>query len=341
MGDTIYYSKDGVPVPYDSLPDSTKKMVDDVLHYYQQQHPEHSFRPADSYLPAILTLLSFAAVTFVLVRKAWKTKGSSIVGSWSNRYNNVEDTQLSNDRQQLLSDYFVYEGRDLVIPDEQYQKILDKYSPYYRQLFPDLKDKFLQRTKKFLASKTFLIKSNEPFVEMPVMLSATAVQLTFGLHDYLLPYFQYIRVYPEEYFASDSLRVLAGHVYGNTITLAWNQFLKGNETYNDGVNVGLHEMAHALYFQYMEADLVKSRSFVSNFKEVMEEGEELYQLKKADPAQLFSKNAYRNLQEFWAESVELFFERPSDLKNENSELYESLKDILDQDPVNALYPVIA
>jgi MtfA peptidase len=275
-------------------------------------------------------------LAFVLVKRAWKIPGITILGG----DNSNTGAAVNRSRQQLLSDYFVYEGRDVVIPEEQYHKILSRHLPYYRKLFPELKEKFLSRTKKFLSAKTFLIKSNEPFIEMPVLISATAVQITFGLYDYLLPHYQYIRIYPEQYFGKDSLRVLAGHVYGNTITLAWNHFLKGHEEYTDGVNVGLHEMAHALYFQHVHADIVRSRAFITNFNEVMEEGQELYELKRGAPSQLFSANAYKDLQEFWAESVELFFERPSELRRENTELYESLKDILNQDPVNALYPVV-
>jgi Mlc titration factor MtfA (ptsG expression regulator) len=339
MGDTVYFNKDGIAMPFDSLPEDTKALI----RKYQFETPEQNQpvikKDEPNYAPWVLLFLG--VIGFVGVKRAWKAKGTVILGGPNSGTKIEYNEDSGNDTQTSLSDYFVYEGRDLIIPDEQYQKLLDKYLPYYRKLFPDLKDKFLNRTKKFLASKTFLIKSNQPFIEMPVLISATAVQLTFGMDDYLLPYFQYIRVYPEEYFAKDSLRVLAGHVYGNTITLAWNHFLKGHEEYTDGVNVGLHEMSHALYFQHVQADVIKSRSFISNFNEVMEEGQEVYELKKSHPCELFTTNAYRNLQEFWAESVELFFERPTELKRENAELYDSLKDILNQDPANSLYPVVA
>lgn len=44
----------------------------------------------------------------------------------------------------------------------------------------------MKRLHKFLVSKTFIIKDDEGFKEMPVLVSAAAVQLTLGLKLYLL-----------------------------------------------------------------------------------------------------------------------------------------------------------
>ncbi|HEX6915760.1 MAG TPA: zinc-dependent peptidase [Chitinophagaceae bacterium] len=337
MSDTtsLYYLVEGVPVAYDSLPDSLKQRVDEMRGYLETRQAEEELNPdaENSYKPFLFTMLFFVAIGTVMVRRAWKSKGITILGS----YKQGESAERINE---LFKDYHVYPGQSLSFPIAQYEHILSKHLPYYRRLAPELKDEFLRRTRKFLADKTFLIKSDETFVEMPVLLSATAVQLTFGLPRYLLPHFRYIRIYKEEYFAADhSLRVLAGHVYGNTITVAWNRFLAGQEDYTDGSNLGLHEMAHALYFQLVEADSGRCRNFTAQFEKVLSEGEAVYEESQQHPSSLFSRNAYRNLQEFWAESVELFFERPNELRRENAGLCEVLKEILQQDPASELYPL--
>lgn len=348
MGDTVYYNAPETITTSDTLSPEVQKMLQE-MRQSQQQNFSPPEKPSDpGYTPFMLVMTSFVVLGYFAIKTAWKSKGTEILGGWNDKRETIRRGLFAEEKysdaderfNDLTKDYLVYHGVDLVIPQEQYEKIIGKRIPYFNKLSPELKEKFINRTKKFLTSKTFLIKTNEPFLDMPVLISATAVQLTFGLDDYLLPHFQYIRIYPEEYFANGTMRVLAGHVYGNTVTLAWNHFLKGNEEYTDGVNVGLHEMAHALYYQYVEADVIKCRSFISNFNEVMAEGQEVYELKNSNPSQLFTNNAYRNLQEFWAESVELFFERPADLKRENSELYDSLADILNQDPINTLYPVL-
>jgi MtfA peptidase len=350
MADTTYF-QNAYTVTYDSLPDSIKQLIEMV---HQQQQTETSaqvnYKTPESdpgYTPFIIVMVAFIALGVVAVKRAWKSKGSEILGGWMDKrettggivpvekYNNADEK--FND---LTKGYFVYHGHDLTITDERYEKTLQKHSVYYRGLSPELKEIFLKRTKAFLRDKTFLIKSNDTFIEMPVLLSAAAVQLTFGLDKYQLPHYQYIRIFREEYFASDdSLRVLAGHVYGNTITVSWNHFLDGFGEYTDGVNLGLHEMAHALYFQLAEADSGRCRKFIANFEAVMQEGKEAIRQIHTRPSELYKENAYRNLQEFWAESVELFFERPSELKRENNDIYEAMKEILNQDPLNNLYPL--
>lgn len=327
---TLYYYN-GQALPLDSLPEDYRQLVQEHQEQYRldKTDDEPDFSPL-----VMMFVVGFAIFAFT---RAWKQKGTVLLGGGLDTRRSLHESEER--RKQLLSDYLVYEGRDLNIPAEQIEKILSRHSPYYRRLAPDLKEKFRDRTSKFLAAKTFLVKSNEAFVEMPVLLSATAVQLSFGLDDYLLPHYQYIRIHPEAYFAKGTLRVLAGHVYGNTITIAWDHFLDGFAEYDDGTNVGLHEMAHALYMQEMHLDPWRCNRFENCFNQVMAEGQEVYEMKHRDPSLLFSENAYKDLQEFWAESVELFFEKPSELRRENPELYEAVASLLKQDPASSMYPV--
>jgi len=174
---------------------------------------------------------------------------------------------------------------------------------------------------------------------MPILLSAAAIQITFGLPKYKLRYFKYLQIHPKEYFAPNSFRVLAGNVQGNTITVAWNHFLDGLTKPEDGANVGLHEMAHALYFQHLIADVIKGIRFKKHFNGVMEEGAEVY-TQKQQRIGLFTANAFKDLQEFWAESVELFFERPQALYTHYPDLYEDMVQLLQQDPRFPFHPLV-
>jgi Mlc titration factor MtfA (ptsG expression regulator) len=61
-------------------------------------------------------------------------------------------------------------------------------------------------------------------------------------------------------------------------------------------------------------------------------------------AKLFSQQAINNFQQCRAECAELFFENPLDVSQEYPELYNAIKVILNQDPLNKikiLQPVIA
>lgn len=237
--------------------------------------------------------------------------------------------------------YHTYYGSELEIGYDEIHAILIKRFPYYKNLNQELKNKFLKRTNKFMRSKTFLIYSNDVFKEMPVMISACAVQLSFGLDRYLLYHYQYIQVHKEEYFAGDnSFRILAGHVQYNTITLAWNHFYAGYETPDNGVNIGLHEMAHALYFQKKHAMTIFDSASFSEQYIVVEGICEKYQHYEYCRFELYLENAFKSAQEFFAESIELFFERPAEVKRHYPDIYEELCTLLRQDPLQKESPLL-
>jgi len=234
----------------------------------------------------------------------------------------------------------VYHGATQAITPEEIKSILTKRYQYFTQLDPEQKEIFLKRINNFINQKTFIIKSNEGFKEMPVLVSAAAVQLTFGLNDYLLHFYKYIRIYPREYFGDGLFKVLAGNVQSNVITVAWNQFLKGNEDLTDGSNVGLHEMSHALYFQKMIIEGNYARDFCRSYNHLLTACKEAYQTEIAGEKNLYSAYADTDLQELWAKSVEIFFEKPSNLNSQYPLVYESMKTLLNQDPLNAAFPVL-
>ena len=149
----------------------------------------------------------------------------------------------------IHSKEIVIDGRHFILDKTDLDRILLKRFKYYASLERTLQLLFLKRLQLFMRRKVFIIKDDEAVREMPVLVSAAAVALTFGLKDFWLQFYRYIRIYPEEYVAEDSLKVLAGNVQQNIITIAWNHLIKGYNDFTDGINVGLLEMSHALYIQ--------------------------------------------------------------------------------------------
>ncbi|HTM93521.1 MAG TPA: zinc-dependent peptidase [Flavisolibacter sp.] len=256
------------------------------------------------------------------------------------RHSNLGLTQEPPNHPDADPTDIVYNGTSNSIGPGEIEAILEKHYPYYNSLHPELREKFLARTQTFIRKKNFIIKNGEGYREMPVLVSAAAIQLTFGLNDYLLPFYKYIRIYPSEYFGDGSFKVLAGNVKNNMITVAWNHFLKGNEDLTDGSNVGLHEMSHALYFQKVVIDANYARRFCRNYDDVLTACKEAYQTEIAGRKNLYSAYADTDLQEFWAESVEIFFEKPNELHLQYPAVYEAMKILLHQDPLNKIHPVL-
>lgn len=231
------------------------------------------------------------------------------------------------------SSYLTYYGESLNFPDEEIAIVLEKHFPYFNELSPSEKEKFLERIQVFIADKVFKIHCNPGFKEMPILISAAAVQLTFGLKKYLLPNFRFIHVYPEEFVGiHPTLRVLEGNVSGHAINLSWKHFLAGYRDPANGQNVGLHELAHALYYQTFVVEENVDRNFRDTFDSFTEYGNKVYQQEALPGNDLYSDYALKNFQEFWAESMELFFEKPWQLKKQYPALYNALVELLNQDP---------
>ena len=234
----------------------------------------------------------------------------------------------------------VFKGGEAGIIEAQIKHILSKRQSYYASLNAEQQQRFLRRLRNFMHKKTFIIKDDEGVREMPVLVSAAAVQLTFGLKDYLLPFYKYIRIYPEEYVSDHSFAILAGNVQNNVITVAWNQILSGLSNNADGANVGLHEMSHALYIQKMVMEREYARSFSDHYSYLEDRCAVASRYELKGEKNLYSPYADTNLQEFWAETIELFFEKPNELNNCYPEIFEAAKVLLNQDPRRMENPVV-
>lgn len=228
-------------------------------------------------------------------------------------------------------------SRVLPVPKE-YKEILNKYFTYYTRLSAADRQKFEQKLCYFIYSKKF-IPRNVPEVttEARVLIGACAVQLTFGLPHVYLSHFTRILVYPDDYYSSITRRFHKGEVnpaFG-IIVLSWKSFVDGYIYPTDSVNLGLHEMAHALRleniiyndeYQFFDEDLIDQlNDYAHRICNVAQSDDDLF----------FRSYACTNTHEFFAVAVENFFERPRPFREALPELYSILATLLNQDPAQA------
>jgi MtfA peptidase len=226
--------------------------------------------------------------------------------------------------------------RTWMLPVPQlYKNILQKYFRYYQLLSSTNKAKFEKKVCNFLYSKRFIPRNiDELTIEAKVLIAASAVQLTFGLPNIYLQHFDKILVYPNEYYSSITKRYHKGEVnprFG-IIVLSWKNFVEGYIKPDDSINVGLHEMAHALRLEniirneelrFLDEGLIErfdefARDICRNFK---------------DFANFFRPYACRDEHEFFSVAIENFFERPARFQKQIPELYVILTRLLGQDPL--------
>lgn len=213
-----------------------------------------------------------------------------------------------------------------------YSLIIGSKISYFNQLSPVQKLRFIKRVQAFMADKHFHFEGLKPSVDIPVLISASAVQLTFGLPNYLLDHFRDIYILGDAYRLDAYSEYFVGHVEPGSIYLSWEHFLYGYSINDDNINPGLHEMAHALLYNNFYAEYGPDTKFRLNY--------ELFSVTTGPLiAEVITKRksylrgyAFSNIQEFWAVSIEAFFENPKELKFYMPALYSALCSILNQDP---------
>jgi MtfA peptidase len=322
---------------YSQLPDSLKgsleqqAYVDSVYNSFLLVNPpaveEDDSTEISSFSIVMIIVFSIIAFNiFRLIRQLIKEQNSPVNAA------SIDADDDDNDAEpEPTVRYLIYKGHELKFSDEELHTVCKKYNPYYQKLEVDKQAVFVERVQEFIHSKDFYICSSKGYKEMPILISASAVQITFGLKDFLLPYFSNIIIHPEEYFAYDPFRILVGNVQGHSISLSWKHFLLDYQNPTDGKNVGLHEMAHALQVQYLFRNPKRSNTFKEDYEHYDRIDDDVFNAEKTKGNRLFDENALRNKNEFWATSVELFFEKPAELKTQYPDLYESLRIVLNQD----------
>ena len=73
---------------------------------------------------------------------------------------------------------------------KEYAEIISRHIPYFNELVEAEKQLFLKRAFNFRVSKKFHFIGMTEKPEIPILVSAAAVQITFGLNKYLLSYFR-------------------------------------------------------------------------------------------------------------------------------------------------------
>lgn len=226
---------------------------------------------------------------------------------------------------------------------KKYKLILKKHFPYYNKLELRKRKQFERKVQYFIHIKEFIPRHIDHVTdEMKVLISACAVQLTFGYPKVFLSHFKRILIYPDAYYSTINKTYHKGEVNPRlrAIVLSWKNFVHGYLDQKDGINLGLHEMAHALRLENMifndEVDFFDHKA--------LDEWHDLaaveIDLIKEGNSRMFRDYAATDQDEFFSIAIENFFERPEDFREVMPKLYEVLSKLLKQDPYKLTHVVI-
>jgi len=216
-----------------------------------------------------------------------------------------------------------------------YQPYIDKYFPILSKLSEEDRLLFESRVQRFINMKTFKTRGAiQVTPEMKALIAGSAIQITMGYPDVYFSHFRTIIIYPDKYYSRLTGKYHQGEVNQlGVIVLSWNSFMEGFRDPRDGVNLGYHEMAHALKLQ----DIVENNDYSFLDTDTMRafEREAIKEMRivkdNHEGTSFFREYSATNMNEFFAVAIENFIERPSEFKKYNCNLYLLLAKILNFD----------
>lgn len=219
---------------------------------------------------------------------------------------------------------------------ERFRKSILKHNGYYQRLPQKSRKRFEQKVYQFIRVKQFIPRNiSQVTDEMKALISSAAVQLTFGLPEVSLKHFNKIIVYPDDYYSTINRQYHKGEVNPriNTIVVSWRAFVEGYANPHSGVNLGLHEMAHALKLENIIQNGEHHFFDLEEYSKWLKlAASEMDKISKGESS-LFREYASVNEDEFFAIGMEIYFEQPHKLKEYHPELYKTISNLLRQDTI--------
>ena len=155
----------------------------------------------------LFILLSVGAIAFIAFKPNWKTP------------------KLTIQQKAVLVDFDFYKTLTLAERKEFEYRV-----------------SYLTQNKEFMGRKDLVVTDR-----MKVLIAATIAQIGFGFEFITFEDFDKIIIFPKAYYSKYTGHYHKGEVNtSGVIVLSWADFLEGYQIADDGYNVGLHEIAHAL-----------------------------------------------------------------------------------------------
>ncbi len=212
------------------------------------------------------------------------------------------------------------------------KRILEKNFTFYNRLKAKEQIVFRHRVATFLKDKDFISRDDlELTDDIKVLVSATAIMLTFGFKEYLINIISTIVVYPKPFYSKANETLHKGEVNPQigAIVFSWKDFLEGYDISNDNLNLGVHEFGHAIHLNSFSNDDISAMIFNNGFLELKGYLRDHESVRKAlIKSRYFRAYAYTNEFEFVAVLLENFIETPQEFKQQFPELYKYVKQML-------------
>ncbi|WP_299892047.1 zinc-dependent peptidase [uncultured Lacinutrix sp.] len=211
-------------------------------------------------------------------------------------------------------------------------KILETKFDFYKKLSKKHQRNFQHRVACFINDKEFVGRQELKVTEeMKVLISATAVMLTFGFRKYLIDTLDAIIIYPGIYYSEHSDQHHKGEFNPmlKALVLSWEDFVEGYNIGNDNLNLGIHEAVHAVHLNSLREDDISAYLFKNRFLDLTDFLQKNEHIRgKLIETKYFREYAFTNQFEFLSVLIESFFETPSEFRSHFPNVYKHIKQML-------------
>jgi Mlc titration factor MtfA (ptsG expression regulator) len=218
-------------------------------------------------------------------------------------------------------------------PEPWRRFLLDRCDPYER-LPVELRARFEQDLRVFLAEKRITGVGIRATEELRLLVGASAMTLSVGWPDYEWDRLTEVLLYPQD-FARDygfEMKELSGQAHGwGTVILSAPALIESFEHPDDGYHVGIHEFAHLAQVEqarFAEIPPGLDEAYGREWTELV--AAEMDRIRRGKS--VLDAYAGENPSEFLAVAVEAFFEIPLELRDRHREVYAILAAYFRQDP---------
>lgn len=229
--------------------------------------------------------------------------------------------------------FFTHVNFGLKQVDNKAQFILRQKFRFYQQLTPKQRRYFEHRVAVFLKEKDFVGKGLTVTEEMKILIAATAVKMMFGFRDYKLQIIQRVLIYPEKFYSHTNEAYHIGEFNPKLqlLVFSWKDFEEGYRIEDDNLNLAVHEMVHAIHFNYLKRKGKSSSAsiFLNSYNELISLLNDSPKIKaKMVESNYFRAYGFTNQYEFLAVLIENFIETPTKFKTEFPQVYSKVKQML-------------
>ena len=210
-------------------------------------------------------------------------------------------------------------------------------SHHYRKLSPEMMRKLQWRAFYFLHTTNIRFKDYKGLTAVQQrricqVLGSLAAQMTLFLPEKCFLMIHTILIHPKEYYSPHTRLFHKGDTNprAGTISLSLTGIAEGLRSPSDGLNLIIHEFAHALWIEHVATSYETFHPAAAD--EFLRTAERELELAAGKDGHFFRDYGLTNFHEFHAVAAENFFERPDQLEQNLPQVYAALVRLYAHDP---------